>query len=104
MELIATDRAGQLRTLTVASGDNLMEALRDNDLEIEAVCGGCCSCATCHVLIEAPWLEQLPPRSSIETELLSLSEYFDETRSRLSCQLSMSPELDQLQLTVAPED
>lgn len=104
MQLIATNRTGQTRSLAVASGDNLMEVLRDNDLEIEAVCGGCCACATCHVLVAPQWLAKLPPRGAMETELLSLSDYFDESQSRLSCQLSMRPELDQLQLTVAPED
>lgn len=81
-----------------------MEVLRDNGLEVEAVCGGCCSCATCHVLIAPQWLAQLPARSAIETELLSLSEHFDAARSRLSCQLTLHGDLDQLALTVAPED
>lgn len=104
MNIVATDRRGAVQTLTAAPDANLMELLRDEGLEVEAVCGGCCSCATCHVLIEPAWLSRLPPRGEMETELLSLSEHFDAQRSRLSCQLTCSADLDGLALTVAPED
>lgn len=104
IEIVATDREQQRRALSASDGDNLMELLRDHDLEVEAVCGGCCSCATCHVLIDNDWFDRLPARGALETELLSLSDHFDDRLSRLSCQLTASPQLHGLQLTIAPED
>lgn len=104
MQLIATDRQQRLHRITVHGGDNVMELLRDSHLDIEAVCGGCCSCATCHVWIAPEWRDQLAPRGDLETQLLSLSEHFDEARSRLSCQLTLTAALDGLTLAIAPED
>ena len=60
-----------------------------------------CSCATCHVFVDPAWAEKLPPRSRAEIELLSDLPTFDDGRSRLSCQIMLSEELDGLVLTVA---
>jgi 2Fe-2S ferredoxin len=81
-----------------------MEALRDGGCdELLALCGGCCSCATCHVLIDPAYVDRLPPMSSDEDDLLDSSE--DRTvRSRLSCQVIVSDDLDGMAVTIAPED
>lgn len=80
-----------------------METLRELDNGVEALCGGMCSCATCHSYIDSSWRDRLPPRSPEEEELLSELEYFTES-SRLTCQLRFSEELDGLTLTIAPEE
>lgn len=104
--LIVTDRSGIEHALEGDGMDGLsvMEIVRDSGAEeILALCGGCCSCSTCHVYVDADFLEKLPPMSREETELLDGSDHRNE-RSRLSCQIRFRNELDGLKLTVAPED
>lgn len=81
-----------------------MEAIRDNGVdELLALCGGCCSCATCHVIVDAGWADGLPPMSADENDLLDSSPHRQPT-SRLSCQLLFEAIADGLTLTIAPED
>ncbi|OZA90740.1 MAG: ferredoxin [Erythrobacter sp. 34-65-8] len=81
-----------------------MEAIRDNGFdELLALCGGCCSCATCHVHVDPAFVGQLPAMSEDENDLLDSSDHRDET-SRLSCQLAFTADLDGLRVTIAPED
>ena len=85
-------------------GVSLMETLRGGGAdEILALCGGCCSCATCHVYIEHPAMDRLPQMQPDEDDLLDSSGYRTEL-SRLSCQIKCSSALDGLRLRVAPED
>lgn len=98
-----TDRAGESRVVEGRTGMSVMETLRDLENGVEALCGGMCSCATCHSFIDPAWQDRLPPRSDEEEELLSELEHFSEN-SRLTCQLVFSEELDGLTLTIAPEE
>ena len=103
-QIHAIDREGVRHTLSADPERSLMELLRDEGLGVEAVCGGCCSCATCHVHIDADWRERVGPPSETEGELLQISEYYDEQASRLSCQIQCDPDLEGLVVTVAPEE
>ena len=77
-------------------GDVLMRiAKRDEVPGILAECGGVCSCATCHVHVDAKWFGKLPPPEEMETEMLEFAEGVDAT-SRLACQIKLSPEMDGL--------
>jgi 2Fe-2S ferredoxin len=97
------DAAGQLHELTARRGDNIMSlAVAAGIAGIEALCGGCCSCATCHVYVAPAWLNRLPAASGDELALLDFVEAPRTDASRLSCQLSMHEELDGLTLTVPP--
>ena len=99
-----TLRDGRTRTIDGATGRSLMENLRDNGVdEIIALCGGCMSCATCHVHVDSEWLALLPPMSGDEDDLLDTSES-RTANSRLSCQIPLTESLDGLAVTVAPED
>ncbi len=99
-----THRDGQQRAIQGKAGDSVMENLRDNGVdEIIALCGGCMSCATCHVYVDDAWLESLPPMSEDENDLLDTSDA-RTTNSRLSCQIPLTEQLDGLAVTVAPED
>lgn len=98
-----TDRMGETQVVEGRAGVSVMETLRELDNGVEALCGGMCSCATCHSYIDPSWRDRLPPRSPEEEELLSELEYFREN-SRLTCQLRFSEELDGLTLTIAPEE
>ena len=103
-KLIVVNRAGEETTIEVADGLTVMEAIRDNGFdELLALCGGCCSCATCHVHVDPAFAERLPTMSEDENDLLDSSDY-REANSRLSCQLSFTSDLDGLKVTIAPED
>lgn len=102
--LIVTTREGESREVTVGDGLTVMEAIRDNGFdELLALCGGCCSCATCHVLVDPDFMDRLPAMSADEDDLLESSDH-RAANSRLSCQLPFSGELDGLRVTIAPED
>lgn len=81
---------------------NLMEIARQNDVDgIIGACGGVCSCATCHVRVKSEWLERVGRAGEDEQDLLELEDRADE-RSRLSCQIEMTDELDGLVVEVVP--
>jgi ferredoxin, 2Fe-2S len=102
-KIIVTDRDGSTRSIEGQTGVSVMENLRDNDFPIAAICGGCCSCATCHVYVDESWFAKLPERYDDERELLEGSGYMKET-SRLSCQIEYTEALDGLEVTIAPDD
>lgn len=99
-----TNRAGKTQTITGKVGNTLMEILRDADLDVEAICGGCCSCATCHVFIDDAWTDKVPPRSVDEFELVEQTRAFKDKNSRLSCQIKFTDALDGISVTVAPPE
>lgn len=99
-----TDRAGGKHDLNVQEGLTLMEPLRELSDSIEALCGGMCSCSTCHVFIEPAWFGKLPKARSDEMELLEGTECYRDGQSRLACQIKVTSELDGLVLTVAPPE
>jgi len=98
------NRAGESHQIQGTIGTTLMENLRDNDMDVEAICGGCCSCATCHVFIDTGWIGKIPARSEDENELVSETEAYRPENSRLSCQIEFTEDLDGLSLIVAPEE
>lgn len=103
-KLIVVNRAGQETTIDATNGTTVMEAIRDNGFdELLALCGGCCSCATCHVFVDPDFADKLNPLSEDENDLLDSSEHRAAT-SRLSCQLPITDALDGLKVTIAPED
>ena len=99
-----TNRAGKSQTIQGKACATLMEELRDQNIDVEAICGGCCSCATCHVFIDDAWAAKLPARSADEQELVEETESYRPVHSRLSCQIKLSDALDGITLTVAPEE
>ena len=102
--LIVTTREGDTSEIDVGEGLTVMEAIRDNGFdELLALCGGCCSCATCHVHVDPAFMDRLPSMSADEDDLLESSDH-REANSRLSCQLPFTGALDGLKVTIAPED
>ena len=101
-KLIIKDRSGKKSEIEFNSNFTLMEILRDNDYGIEASCGGCCACATCHVYIDEKWTNKLKNMDDDEESMLD--QAFDvKNNSRLSCQIELSEELDGLEIEIAPE-
>lgn len=102
-KIYVTDVDGARREIDPPVGGVLMEALRDAGFDaIQAVCGGNCSCATCHVHLDPDWFARLGERGGDEHELVSSVDTFDPARSRLSCQIRVEEALDGLALTIAP--
>lgn len=101
--LKVVDRDGVEHDVEAKSGIKIMETLRELDYGVAAICGGMCSCATCHVYVDAAWAGKIPAPMSDERELLSeLSHYQDN--SRLSCQIEFTPALDGLKVAIAPDE
>jgi 2Fe-2S ferredoxin len=101
--LIVTTREGETRTLAAAPGLSVMEVIRDNGIdELLALCGGCLSCATCHVIVDPAQATRLSPMSEDEQELLAGLDRRAPS-SRLSCQIPFDDALDGLSVTIAPE-
>ena len=99
-----TDRDGVVHDVEGRTGLKVMETLRELDYGVTAICGGLCSCATCHVIIDPKWVDRLPDPQSDEKDLLVELQYYEPGRSRLSCQVEWSESLDGLELTIAPDE
>jgi 2Fe-2S ferredoxin len=101
--VVVTTRRGEEKTVQVATGLSLMEGLRAAGIdEIEAVCGGCAACCTCHVYIQPGSAADLGAMSEQEDALLDSSDA-RTANSRLSCQIDVNESLNGLRITVAPE-
>ena len=102
--LTIVTRDGAERTVEGRVGWTVMENIRDNGFdELLALCGGCCSCATCHVHVDPEWSAKVGGPNADEDDLLDTSDHRVES-SRLSCQILFAPELDGLRVRIAPED
>ena len=95
MQITVLDSVGQNHILDFEEGDNLMQLLTEKGFdEVQALCGGSCSCATCHVHIKPS--PTLFAAESYEIDLLELADNYDDTLSRLSCQIILTYEHDGL--------
>ncbi|OYY65095.1 2Fe-2S iron-sulfur cluster-binding protein [Sphingomonas sp. 28-62-11] len=103
-QLTVVMRNGEERTITGEAGLSVMEVIRDAGIdEILALCGGCASCATCHVHVDQDFAAKLPKMGPDEDDLLDSTSDRD-ANSRLSCQIPFTNDLDGLRVTVAAED
>ena len=90
------EHSGKSHTLDVSNGLTVMEgAVQNNIPGIDADCGGSCACATCHVYIEKNWFNKLEKKESTEQDMLDMA-FEPNSLSRLSCQITVSDELDGL--------
>lgn len=102
-DLIVTTREGETRTLPAETGLSMMTIIRDAGIdELLALCGGCLSCATCHVIVDPAMAERLPAMTDEENDLLDSLDHRAPT-SRLSCQIPFDATLDGLRVTIGPE-
>jgi len=103
-KLIVVTREGEEKEIEGETGLSVMEVIRDAGIdELLALCGGCCSCATCHVHVDPAFTSKLPAMSEDENDLLDSSDDRDEN-SRLSCQIPFEDDLDGMRVTIAAED
>ncbi|MGF6507341.1 2Fe-2S iron-sulfur cluster-binding protein [Paraburkholderia sp. 32] len=97
-------RAGQTIEIESEPGYSLMEAIRNNGVEeLLAMCGGSCSCATCHVYIDDAFASRLNPMTAEEKGIVEGSMHFT-AQSRLSCQIPFDEALSGIRFVIAPEE
>ena len=90
------EHGGQKHEIDVANGLTVMEGAVQNDIPgIDADCGGSMACATCHVYVKEDWLQKLPNKETGEDDMLDQA-YEPKANSRLSCQITVSDELNGL--------
>lgn len=91
------EHGGKEHVIDVDNGLTVMEGARDNGVNgIEADCGGACACSTCHVYVDATWVAKLPAKDDMEADMLDFAWEPDAARSRLTCQIKVTDELDGL--------
>jgi 2Fe-2S ferredoxin len=104
VQLKVTARDGEVHTIEATPSRTVMETIRESGInELLAICGGCCSCATCHVYVDPAFAGHLLPMSDDEDGLLDGTTHRRQ-ESRLSCQICITEELAGLEVTIAPED
>ncbi len=101
-KILVKDREGNVQELLADTGLTLMEIIRDAGMDIEAACGGCCACATCHLYVDNDWLSKLNAKEDDEESMLDQS-FNIKDNSRLGCQIEFNEELDGIKVELAPE-
>lgn len=104
IKLNVKDREGERHEVEANEGDTLMETLREFDWGVAAICGGMCSCGTCHVFIEEADREKFPAMDVDEEDLVDMLEFSRDGESRLSCQLTLTAEHNGIALELAPDE
>lgn len=104
-EITVISRDGESEVVQAELNQTLLEVIQSSGInELEAICGGCCSCATCHVYVDPEFVSKLPAVSEDEEMLLDGSMHFENDVSRLSCQIRITDAMDGLSVRFAPED
>ena len=104
IKLNVKDREGKDHEVEANEGDTLMETLREFDWGVAAICGGMCSCGTCHVFISAADQEKFPAMDVDEEDLIDMLEFSRDDDSRLSCQLTLGEQHNGVSLELAPDE
>ena len=95
VKVVVTDREGQVVEVEAQTGISLMENIRELDNSVDAICGGLCSCATCHIYVDVLQWPQLKIKdNSLEQELLEYEKGYITDKSRLACQIQLNDELN----------
>lgn len=103
VKITVIDRQGETHELEAPTdmNMNLMELCKAYELPVKGTCGGMALCSTCHVYVESE--HELPEMSEEEEDMLDQA-FFVEDNSRLGCQIKITPELEGIKVTLAPED
>lgn len=101
--MLVVDRDGKEHDIEAKPGLKVMEILRELDYGVAAICGGLCSCATCHVFVDPSWADRLPKPQSDELELLNELPDYKAASSRLSCQIDFTAALSGIKVEIAPD-
>ena len=100
--VVVKDREGNVKELTADTGLTLMEIIREAGMDIEAACGGCCACATCHIYVDDIWFQKLDLKNDDEESMLDQA-FNVRNNSRLGCQIEFKENLNGIFVELAPE-
>lgn len=102
--LTVTERSGSTLELEIDATQNFLEVISGaGNYDLEAICGGSCACATCHVYVDEASMPKLSAVSEDEKMLLEGTEHYDPERSRLACQTRVIDESATISVSMAPE-
>ena len=101
-KIVVKDKVGKNHSLPANPGSTIMEIIRDAGLDIEAACGGCCACATCHIYVHNEWISKLNPKDEDEESMLDQAFEIKEN-SRLGCQIEFDEDLNGIIVELAPD-
>ncbi len=93
---------GEKKEFSVPAGTTVLQAARDNNIDLEGACEGSLACSTCHVIVDKPFYDKLSEPTEDEEDMLDLAFGLTPT-SRLGCQIILTQELDGLTLIVPDE-
>ncbi|MEM1163216.1 MAG: 2Fe-2S iron-sulfur cluster-binding protein [Pseudomonadota bacterium] len=98
-KIIFIEHNGTSHEVDVNEGLTVMEGAVSNNIPgIDADCGGACACSTCHVYVDAGWVDKIPGKEDMEIDMLDFAFEPDEETSRLTCQIKVTADLDGLVL------
>ncbi len=102
VNITVIDREGEEKTLEAPTdmNMNLMEFFKSYEYPVEGTCGGMALCSTCHCYVESE--HDLPEMGEDEEDMLDQAFFVDDEKSRLGCQIAITPELDGLIVKLAP--
>ena len=100
-----TDRDGILHEIDAPTdmAMNLMEVVRSYELAPEGtigICGGMAMCASCQCYVNS---DHELPEMGIDEDMMLAEAFHVEDNSRLGCQIQITPEMDGLEVELAPE-
>ena len=102
-KIIYIEANGKQHVVELESGLTVMEGAKRNGIEgIDAVCGGACQCATCHVYVDPAWQTRVGAGTQLEAAMLEFAEDV-QPNSRLSCQIEVNAQLEGLVVRI-PEN
>ena len=93
------DPNGKVTDAEAQVGDNLLDLGQALGMPLEGTCEGQMACSTCHVVIDPEWFDKLPPAVEEEEDMLDFAAGVRRT-SRLSCQITLTEQMDGLTVTV----
>ena len=103
VKLILNHDNGEIQEIEASKGQSVMEAAVNANVDIEASCGGCLSCATCHIVVDPAWFDKIPEPQEDETDMLDFADGLTKT-SRLSCQIEINDDLDGFEFSLPEND
>eukprot|EP00045_Choanoeca_perplexa_P002430 m.24473 g.24473 ORF g.24473 m.24473 type:complete len:174 (+) comp11514_c0_seq2:2-523(+) len=80
-------------------GDNVLYLAHRYGIELEGACEASLACSTCHVYVSEPFFDRLPEPLEEEDDMLDLAALLKDN-SRLGCQITLSKELEGMELTL----
>ena len=93
---------GDSQVVHGVDGQSLLDLAQTVGQPLEGTCEGQMACSTCHVIIDKDWFDKLPSPVEDEEDMLDLATGARRT-SRLSCQITLTPDLDGLVVHVPAE-